>query len=84
MRPKSGATVNISRGGVKVSFAEPVPGSRKGQVCGLRFLDAGEELRPHYVVGTVRRVEATEEGCLVAIKFDAPLEVLKVSHRPSL
>ncbi len=81
--PQSGTTLNISRGGVKVGFAEPVPGPRKGQWCAVRFLDAGDELRPHYMVGTVRRVEVTEEGCLVAIKFDAPLELLKVPHRPS-
>ena len=84
LRPRSGVTADISRGGVKVGLADPVSDSAKGQQCGLRFLDAGEELRPHYVVGTVRRVEATEEGCFVGIEFDAPLEALELSDRPSL
>ncbi len=76
--PTSGVTLDISRGGVKIGLAEPVSDAAKGQQCAIRFLDAGEELWPHYVVGTVRRVKATEEGCLVGIEFDAPLEVLEL------
>ncbi len=77
--PTSGVTLDISLGGVKISLTEPVSDAAKGQPCAVRFLDAGEELRPHYVLGTVRRVEATKEGCVVGIEFDAPLEALELS-----
>ena len=75
--PTGGVTLNMSQGGAKVSLAAPVSAAAEGHTCGIRFLDAGEELGPHYVVGTVRRVETTNEGCLVAIEFDSPLEVLE-------
>ena len=74
--PTGGVTLDVSRGGVLVRLAAPVSDTAEGHTCGVRFLNAGAELKPHYVVGTVRRLEATEEGCLVGIEFNAPLEVL--------
>ena len=83
LHPTTGVTLDISRSGVKVGLAEPVPDSAKGQRCGIRFLDAGEELRPHYVVGTVQRVETGSEGSFVAIQFVTPLEILDLEDQPA-
>ena len=74
--PTSGVTVDISRGGVKVGLPERVPENILGETVAVRFLNVGDEVKPHYMVGTVRRVEATEQGCFVGIKFVAPLEVV--------
>ena len=81
--PTNGVTVDISRGGVKVSIDEPVGNTARGETCGVRFLNAAEELRPHYAVGIVRRVESDAERCVLAIQFTNPLAVLEVSDEAS-
>ncbi len=77
--PTSGVTLDTSLHGVKVSLKTPLSDAAKGLRCGVGFLDAVEGSRPHYAVGTVRRVEATKEGCFVGIEFDSPLEALELS-----
>ena len=77
--PRSGVTVDISRGGVKVTIDEPVGNTARGETCLVSFLNAGAEFRPHSALGIVRRVEADEEHCVLAIQFVTPLEVLDVS-----
>ena len=76
-RLTNGVVVNISRGGVKVRLDRMVFGEGQGEECLLRFLDAGEELRPHSVVGIVRNVsEDGTERPFVTIEFEQPLELL--------
>ena len=81
--PRSGVTVDISRGGVKVTIDEPVDNTARGETCLVRFLNAGAELRPHSALGIVRRVETDEEHCVLGIQFVTPLEVLKVADEAS-
>ena len=76
-RRTNGVVVNISRGGVKVRLDRMVFGEGQGEECLLRFLDAGEELRPHTVIGIVRNVnEDRTERPFFTIEFGQPLELL--------
>jgi len=76
-RLTNGAVVNISRGGVKVRLDRMIFAEGQGEECLLRFLDPGEELRPHTVIGIVRNVnEDGTERPLFTIEFGQPLELL--------
>lgn len=79
--PKTGASVDISMGGIKVDLAEELGEDLDGEPCAVRFLNAGEELLPHYVVGTVRRVESYKQGSLLAVEFARPLDLLDLGAR---
>ena len=84
-RPTNGVVVNISRGGVKVRLDRMVFGKRRGpERFALNFLNAGEKLRPHSVMGIVRNVsEGETERPFVAIEFVEPLEILDLTRRRS-
>ena len=81
----NGVVVNISRGGVKVRLDRMVLKRRQGtQWCLLRFLDAGEKLRPHSLIGIVRNVGEDEtERPFATIEFGQPLELLDLTQRRS-
>ena len=84
-RPTNGVVVNISRGGVKVRLDRMVFGKRRGlERFALNFLNAGEKLRPHSVMGIVRNVsEGETERPFVAIEFVQPLEILDLMRQRS-
>lgn len=53
-------------------------GSQEGTECFVRLLDAGEELRPHGVAGTVRRHVDEAGSAQVAVEFREPLRFFTV------
>lgn len=75
-KPFIGIPIDISQGGLKARFANPIRDNAEGQECFLRFTEVGEELRPHSTVGRVRRVETQMGYVLVAIELADPLENL--------
>jgi len=72
-----GVTINISRGGMLAAIDRSLP--LRGR-CSVRFLDAGETVKPAQTTGFVRRVTPREDGYLVGIQFDEPLESLDVER----
>ncbi len=80
-----GFVLNISRGGIKVRLSHMVfRGEHGGEECLVRFLDAGEKIRPHSSIGIVRSVgdEQTERP-FVTIEFVPPLELLDSTRERS-
>ena len=80
-KPLIGIPIDISRGGLKVRFANSIRDDAEGQECFLRFTEIGDELRPHSTFGTLRRVETQMGYVLVAIEFAGPLENLDLASQ---
>ncbi len=75
----SGVTVNISTGGAVARLDEVMPDITE---CIIRFYHAGDLIEPERTTGTVVRVERGGNGCLVAVRFDTPLEFLQSIDAP--
>jgi len=70
----SGITLNLSRGGMLAQIEQGI--LRHGRYL-IRFLGAGQSLRPEIMWGRVRRSRAADSGWEVGIEFDTPLEILR-------
>ena len=76
-KPAIGSTVNVSRGGLLATVNRRVPLLSH---CVIQFegAEAKKRISPTEVHGVVLRVTPRKNEFLVAIMFDAPLDVLKV------
>lgn len=72
--PISGITLNLSRGGMLAQIEQGA--LRHGRYL-IRFLGAGQNVRPEIVWGRVRRSRTAAAGWEVGIEFDSPLEILR-------
>jgi hypothetical protein len=72
--PISGITLNLCRGGMLAQIDQGT--LRHGRYL-IRFLGAGENVRPEIMWGRVRRSRAADGTWEVGIEFDSPLERLK-------
>jgi hypothetical protein len=72
--PISGITLNLCRGGMLAQIEQGT--LRHGRYL-IRFLGAGENVRPEIMWGRVRRSRAADGTWQVGIEFDSPLERLK-------
>ena len=68
-----GMTVNLSLGGMLACVQDEV---EEGSHCLVRFINAGDCVRPELRWGLVLRTVCEEGTCMVAVKFDVPLEYL--------
>ncbi len=72
--PISGITLNLSRGGMLIQIDQGV--LRHGRYL-VRFLGAGQNVRPEIIWGRVRRSRSADNGWEVGVEFDSPLELLR-------
>ena len=72
--PISGVTVNLSRGGMLAQIDQGI--LRQGRYL-IRFLGAGQNVRPEIMWARVLRSRAADSGWEVGVEFDSPLEILK-------
>ncbi len=79
LAPGAGVTTDISRSGVRVLIAGWVSEDAEGHPCAVRFMGLGDQVKPEYAGGVVRRVCAAAGTCEVSIAFDKPLRVLNLS-----
>jgi len=68
-----GVTVNLSLGGMLARVQEDI---EDGSHCLVRFVNAGDCVRPDLRWGLVIRTVREDGTCEVAVKFDVPLEFL--------
>jgi len=68
-----GTTRNLSIGGMLAQVDDNVT---EGSHCLVRFIDAQGCIKPELRWGLVIRSMEAESGCVVAVSFDVPLEVL--------
>lgn len=73
----SGATRNVSRGGLLASLDAPVA---ECSICRIFLHDAADQIRPRHVGGRVVRCEERGDEFLVAVEFDQPLTRLQIEH----
>ena len=78
--PGAGVTADISRSGVRVFVAGWVSEDAEGHACAVRFMGPGDDVKPAYAGGTVRRVRAVAGRCEVGISFNDPLRVLRLAN----
>ena len=71
----SGATRNVSRGGLLAALDAPVS---EGSICKIFLRDAADQIRPRHISGRVVRCEEREGEFLIAVAFDQPLNKLQV------
>lgn len=67
--PTAGTTVNLSRGGVLVTVADPI---EVGEHCTIRFPKPGSR-SDSIMSGTVVRARKRDDGTLIALQFDRAL-----------
>jgi hypothetical protein len=71
-----GRTVNLSLGGMLARVADAIS---EGSHCLVRFINAGEGIRPELRWGMAMRCEEVEPGTFeIAVRFDSALERLDV------
>jgi hypothetical protein len=83
LNPGAGVTADISRSGVRVFMAGWVSEDAEGHPCAVRFMGPGDEVKPVYAGGVVRRVRTAAGSSEISIVFDDPLRVLSVANEAS-
>lgn len=74
--PIGGITLNVGRGGMLAQIDQGI--LRHGRYM-IRFIGAGQNVRPDIMWGRVRRSRAADTGWEVGIEFDCPLDILRPS-----
>ena len=74
----NGVTINISRGGI-LALLEDEIGTGSDSHCLVCFIDASNVVEPQIRWGIALRSKQVAKGYEVAIKFQAPLQILKHS-----
>lgn len=82
-RPTDGVTFNISLGGLLARLSQKTFEGSEGTECLVRFLEVGDELKPHSMLGTIRRVEIRNGYFFVAVEFLEFLENLNLPGGPA-
>jgi len=77
----SGLSTDISRGGMGAWIGHEIPDRTD---CIVRFFNSRGRLKPELAWGVIRRIERRQDGFVVGIEFDTPLEFLRLaeSSRP--
>ena len=73
----TGEMINVGKGGVLAQVDHDLT---EGTLCTVRFFDADDDSLTYEARGSIRRSQTTDEGALVGIEFEAPIEAL---HIPS-
>jgi len=68
--------VNVSRGGLLARCDREMP---PGSPCVGQFRVAGGKIAPSFAVGKVVRLQDRDDGFLIALEFDEPLETVTLS-----
>ncbi len=73
----SGLATNVSRGGISAWVAQEVDESTD---CIVRFFNSRGRLKPDLAWGRIRRVDRRQDGFVVGVEFDMPLEFLRLAE----
>jgi hypothetical protein len=73
----TGATRNISRGGLLAALDAPVA---EGSICKIFLRDSDERIQPQHVCGRVMRCQEGTDGFTIAIAFERPLARLQLEQ----
>jgi len=73
----SGLGTDVSRGGLSVWIGQEIPDRTD---CIVRFFNSRGRLKPELAWGEVRRIQRRQDGFVVGIEFDTPLEFLRLAE----
>ncbi len=76
-RGVSGLSTNLSRGGMAAWVGQEISGETD---CIVRFFNARGRLKPDLAWGRIRRVDERQDGFVVGVEFDMPLEFLRLTE----
>ncbi len=73
----SGLSTDLSRGGMAAWVAQEIDGETD---CIVRFFNARGRLKPDLTWGRICRVDRRQDGFVVGVEFDMPLEFLRLAE----
>lgn len=73
----SGLSTNVSRGGMAAWVGQEVDDRTE---CIVRFFNSRGRLKPDMAWGRIQRVDQRQDGFVVGVEFDMPLEFLRLAE----
>ena len=73
----SGLSTDLSRGGMSAWVGHEIPAHTD---CIVRFFNSRGRLKPELTWGVIRRIDDRQDGFVVGVQFDTPLEFLRLAE----
>lgn len=73
----SGLSTDVSRGGMGAWIGHEIPDRTD---CIVRFFNSRGRLKPELAWGVIRRIDRRQDGFVVGVEFDTPLEFLRLAE----
>jgi CheY-like chemotaxis protein len=73
----SGLSTDVSRGGMSAWVGHEIPDRTD---CIVRFFNSRGHLKPELAWGVIRRVDRRQDGFVLGVEFDTPLEFLRLAE----
>jgi CheY-like chemotaxis protein len=73
----SGLSTDVSRGGMGAWVGHEIPDRTD---CIVRFFNSRGRLKPELAWGVIRRLDRRQDGFVVGVEFDTPLEFLRLAE----
>ena len=73
----SGLSTDVSRGGMSAWVGHEIPARTD---CIVRFFNSRGRLKPELAWGVIRRIDRRQDGFVLGVEFDTPLEFLRLTE----
>jgi len=73
----SGLSTDVSRGGMCAWVGHEIPDRTD---CIVRFFNSRGRLKPELAWGVIRRIDRRQDGFVIGVEFDTPLEFLRLAE----
>lgn len=73
----SGLSTDVSRGGMGAWIGHEIPDRTD---CIVRFFNSRGRLKPELAWGVIRRIDRRQDGFVIGVEFDTPLEFLRLTE----
>lgn len=73
----SGLSTDVSRGGMSAWVDHEIPDRTD---CIVRFFNSRGRLKPQLAWGVIRRIDRRQDGFVLGVEFDTPLEFLRLAE----
>jgi CheY-like chemotaxis protein len=73
----SGLSTDVSRGGMSAWIGHEIPDRTD---CIVRFYNSRGRLKPALAWGVIRRIDRRQDGFVIGVEFDTPLEFLRLAE----
>jgi len=73
----SGLATDVSRGGMGAWVGHEIPDRTD---CIVRFFNSRGRIKPELAWGVIRRIDRRQDGFVIGVEFDTPLEFLRLAE----